>query len=320
MKITIVAFDLWGFNEKVADYLKLQGNEVTFIDSDKIKYVYKNKKERIVNFFNKLLFNKNIKKNYRNNKILEIIHQLPKQDCILIVNPYQFHADIVNLLREKAQFYIAHNYDSLTRIPLPINYKQLFDKVYSFDIEDVKSNHDLGFLTNFIYLDKEVNEDCKNKTFMILSKSIEREKILSEIADFFDEKGIANYEFIVAYPEFKNGNKNIQLINHHIDLELVIDKMKNSEILIDLVRPKQTGLSFRIFEAMALHKKIITNNQTITQYDFYNPNNILVIDNQDVKLPDDFLNSKYEEIPAEIYQKYTLKHWVQTVFYDNIQN
>lgn len=317
MKITIVAFDLWSFNKKVADYLVLQGNEVTFIDSDKINFIYKNKRQRIGNFFRKLFLGKNIKKNYRNIKILEIINQLPKQDAILIVNPYQFHNEIVVSLRKKTQFYIAHNYDSLTRIPLPTNYKQLFDKVFSFDIEDVKLNADLNFLTNFIYLDQQVNESCTNKAFIILSKSIEREKILSIIADTFDKKGIHNYEFIVAHPETRKVNKNIKLTNHHIDLESVISKMKDSEILIDLVRPKQTGLSFRIFEAMALHKKIITNNKSITQYDFYNPNNILVIDNQNIDLPDAFLNAKYQEIPEEIYHKYTLQNWVQTVFYNN---
>lgn len=319
MKITIVAFDLWGFNKKVADYLVSQGNEVTFIDSDIIKFVYKNKIQRVGNFFNKLFLGENIKKNFRNSRILEIIKQLPKQDAILIVNPYQFHNEIIDSLRNKTDFYIAHNYDSLARIPLPTNYKQLFDKVFSFDIEDVKENTDLSFLTNFIYLDQNIIESCTNKAFIILSKSIERERLLSQIADAFDKKGIHNYEFIIANPEARNLNKNIKLINNHIDLEIVNTKMKDSEILIDLVRPKQTGLSFRIFEAMALHKKIITNNKSIKQYDFYDPNNILVIDNQNIVIPDVFLNAKYKEIPLEIYHKYTLENWVQTVFYKKMK-
>ena len=33
-----------------------------------------------------------------------------------------------------------------------------------------------------------------------------------------------------------------------------------SGIIVDLVRDNQTGLSFRIFEALGLRKKIITNN------------------------------------------------------------
>ena len=57
-----------------------------------------------------------------------------------------------------------------------------------------------------------------------------------------------------------------------------IPKIYNeSKVLLDLVRENQDGLSFRIFEAMALKKKIITNNKTIVDYDFYNPNNILIL-------------------------------------------
>jgi len=90
--------------------------------------------------------------------------------------------------------------------------------------------------------------------------------------------------------------------------------MKNAEILIDLVRSNQTGLSFRIFEAMALQKKIITNNQSIKEYDFYNSNNILVIDNQVDNIADEFLTKPYKEIPEEIYYKYTLENFINTLF------
>ena len=90
--------------------------------------------------------------------------------------------------------------------------------------------------------------------------------------------------------------------------------MKNAEILVDLVRQNQTGLSFRFFEAMALHKKVITNNQTIKQYDFYNENNILLIDNENIIIPDTFLNSKYQPLPEELYKKYTVENWIATAF------
>ena len=149
MKITIVAFDLWGFNKKIADHLIANGHEVTFIDSNAIRYIYKNNGERIMNFINKLFFKRNIKKDYLNKKMIEIIENLPTQDTIFIVNPKQFRPDILDLLRDKTNKFIAHNYDSLSRIPLPDNANILFDKIYSFDIDDVKKNK---FLNNFFCL------------------------------------------------------------------------------------------------------------------------------------------------------------------------
>lgn len=314
MNITIVAFDLWGFNKKIVDHLIKQGHEVAFLDLNAINYIYKSKWQRAGNFLNKVFFGKNIKKDYRNKTLIKRISELPIQDYVLIVNPNQFRNDIRLLLRNKTTNFIAYNYDSLARIPLPENHNELFDKIFSFDIEDVQKSSYLTLLTNFIYLDKLPYLQTQNKAFMILSKSYEREVLLSRIANIFDKKGIYNYEFIVANPATKKVNKRIHLTEKHIKLDIVIDKMKNAEILIDLVRPNQTGLSFRIFEAMALQKKIITNNQTIKKYDFYNSNNILVINNQVDDIADEFLTKPYEEIPEEIYYKYTLENFINTLF------
>src|SRR5690606_21496713 len=111
---------------------------VTFIDSSKIHFSYKNKVQRVMNFFNKTLLNKNIKSGFLNKRLKEIIRELPEQDTILIINPSTFTEDIVQLLKTKTRRYLAHNYDSLERHPLPYNYRDLFDKVFSFDMEDVK--------------------------------------------------------------------------------------------------------------------------------------------------------------------------------------
>lgn len=313
MKITIVAFDLWGFNKKIAEHLIDNGHEVTFLDLNSIKYIYKSTWHRIGNFLSKVFLGKNIKKDYRNRTLIKMITDLPKQDHVLIVNPSLFRKDILALLREKTNQFIAYNYDSLARIPLPENHNILFNKIFSFDINDVSSNNELSLLTNYIYLDKNINKKPKNKAFMILSKSLEREIILSKIADIFDKKNL-NYEFIVANPATKKVNKKIHLTEQHVKLDIVVEKMKDAEILIDLVRQNQTGLSFRIFEAMALNKKIITNNQTIKQYDFYNEHNILVINNENLTIPDSFLNSKYQPLPEDLYKKYTLENWVAVAF------
>ncbi len=313
MKITILAFDLWGFNKKIADYLIQKDIEVTFLDTNSIKYIYKSKMERVGNFLNKVFLGKNIKKDYLNRTLIKMINELPKQDYVLMVNPGLFRKDILALLRAKTNQLIAYNYDSLARIPLPENHDTLFNKIFSFDINDVKKHSYLSLLTNYIYLDKHINTIPKNKAFMILSKSHEREIILSKIADILDANNL-NYEFIVANPATKKVNKKIHLTEQHIKLDTVIEKMKEAEILIDLVRQNQTGLSFRIFEAMALHKKIITNNTTIKDYDFYNENNILVIDNENITIPETFLNSEYQPLSEELYQKYTLDNFTKTVF------
>lgn len=314
MKITIVAFDLWGFNQKIVDHLKNKGVEVTFIDSSKIRYNYKNLVDRIKNFFYKIFLKKNLKKVYQEEILKKNIQELPNQSIILIVNPKHFTLDTIQSLKNKTSQFIAYNYDSLVRSPLPLNHKELFNKIYSFDTEDIKKYPYLIPITNFNYLEENVNNSPENSAFIVVLKSIERENTLKKIADILDKKNNVNYEFIVVEPELKKTNPNIKLTLKQIPLNIVVEKMKNSKILIDLVRKEQTGLSFRIFEAMALHKKVITNNKNIANYDFYNENNILIIDEFLTDIPNSFLDTPYQEIPKNIYDRYTLSNWTKIVF------
>lgn len=315
MKITFLVDDVWNFNRLIAERLQQKNHTVTFIDSSKIHFTYKNSVQRITNFFSKTFFNKNAKKGFLERNLLQTVENLPLQDCIIIINPDTFSQQVVNLLKLKTKRYIAHNYDSLDRHPLPVNHTELFDQVFSFDIQDVKKNDFITLLNNFIYTEKKVSTKPKNKMFMILSKSKEREIILSKIADVLDRKNIHNYEFIVVNPEItENINKNIVLTTKSISLDDVTNKVANAEILIDLVRTNQSGLSFRFFEAMTFHKKIITNNKNVMLYDFYNPNNILVINDDFSEIDDAFLNNAYEPVPENIYNNYTIDAWIKTVF------
>lgn len=59
---------------------------------------------------------------------------------------------------------------------------------------------------------------------------------------------------------------------------------------------------------------MITSNQDIRTYDFYNPNNIFVIDDfDDINIPESFYQTPYEKIPTEIYEKYQYSNWVKTI-------
>ena len=85
-------------------------------------------------------------------------------------------------------------------------------------------------------------------------------------------------------------------------------------MILDLVRDNQIGLSFRVFEAMAFQKKLITSNKSIKNYDFYNPKNILIVDKSNLVFDNSFFETKYEPLPDDIYRKYTLDSWVENIF------
>lgn len=84
--------------------------------------------------------------------------------------------------------------------------------------------------------------------------------------------------------------------------------------MIDIQRDDQIGLSFRVFEALGYRKKLITTNIDIVNYDFYNPQNILVLDPNNIEIPKSFVESPYEDVPDHILAPYRIDNWVKKVF------
>ena len=112
-------------------------------------------------------------------------------------------------------------------------------------------------------------------------------------------------------------SKNVNIIKFrtkNIPQQSLPKLYKNTKVILDLQRENQMGLSFRIFEAMALEKKFITDNQTIKNYGFYNPENILILNDELSNIEKSFFETDYQKLPDEIYYKYTLDNWVNTVF------
>ena len=98
-----------------------------------------------------------------------------------------------------------------------------------------------------------------------------------------------------------------------------IDKRQVSEILsdtnyiIDINHPKQIGLTMRTIEMLGLRRKILTTNEYIKTYDFYNSKNKIVIDRKNIEANLSDISDSYEHVDENIYNKYTLKSWLMDI-------
>ncbi len=90
----------------------------------------------------------------------------------------------------------------------------------------------------------------------------------------------------------------------------VVNHIRNSKALLDINQSRQSGISQRPLEALFYNKKLITNNVCIKEMDFYNKNNIFVIENDSLDGILDFMNKPYVSIPEEIIRKYTFEGWI----------
>jgi len=90
--------------------------------------------------------------------------------------------------------------------------------------------------------------------------------------------------------------------------------VKESKCVLDFVYSKQTGLSMRAFESMAAHRKYITNNAEVKNYDFYNPANILVVDALNPHIPKEFIERPFESVDDKVMYKYSIRGFIDEIF------
>ena len=108
-------------------------------------------------------------------------------------------------------------------------------------------------------------------------------------------------------------DKNIQYIDQMYPYEEVISNIQESKCILEICKTDQIGLSLRALEALFFKKKLITNNQEISQYDFYNKNNIFIIGVDDINQIVEFVNGLFEPVDSSILKKYSIDSWINEI-------
>ncbi|PZX94832.1 hypothetical protein DOS84_04565 [Flavobacterium aquariorum] len=312
MKITIISYDNWGLNNNLKNALEQNGHIVHHINFFDFKHNYPNFQTKLYNFILKTIFSKNIKNIYYGKEILKKLEKNNEiQDIILTIKGDFIDPKSILEFKKFTQKSIAFFNDSITRCPKIKHTIPNFDEVYSFEKDDCEK-YNLKFLTNWIYpIPKSEQKKTNYQVFNISSKD-RRFSLILKIVSILKEKNI-NYKIIVFDKKNKNQKSNIEYISKQIPLTEVNDYLHTSQVLLDINRKGQKGLTFRVFESIGLQKKLITTNADIKNYDFYNPNNILIIDEKKPNISLDFFNTKYEKISKEMLKNYTIKGWINQV-------
>jgi hypothetical protein len=219
-------------------------------------------------------------------------------------------------------------WDSVKNIPGVTSKFKYFDTIHSFDSEDCKK-YPMMKLRPLFYDDIYKNEPKTDMDYdydicFIGTIHSDRYKVIKDIMRFAKENNMKSYWFLFLQSRFiyyfykftKKEFRDTQISDFSlkqmdgVEIASIVDK---SRIIIDIQHPKQTGLTMRTIEMMGMNKKLITTNGNIRKYDFYNPNNISVIDRDNVSIDMDFWKTGYERLDERIYEKYSLKQWVLDV-------
>lgn len=323
-KILFFAPSFFNYEIEIKNKLIKLGAEVDFYD-ERMKPT---NLEKVIIRLKKDLLLKKIK-NYYHKVIKE--NENKKYDYIFFLSPETITRELLIELKEsqKQAKFILYMYDSIRNKKNALEILDEFDICFTFDKEDSKKYPNFKFLSLF-YLDEYKNSSQKNKEIkydlsFIGTIHSDRYRIIKKIEQSLVEKKLVlktymyfpsklMYLFMRIFNKDYRYSKIKEFSFSPISKEEILDILLSSKVILDIQHPNQIGLTMRTIEMIGLKKKIVTTNENIKEYDFYNPNNILIVDRENLKIDYEFFQKEYIDLDEKIYEKYSLENWLKVIF------
>lgn len=249
-------------------------------------------------------------------------------DFIFVIKGDVITPESLEIIRQKNKTAktILYLWDSIKRMS---NYKKIesyFDTIYSFDRVDSLNDNKLKFKPLFYrseYKRDENNHSFLFDLFFIGWAHSDRATLLQKIASILEEQKLKVKFFIFVGKMSYYISKSIRTVDSMtirkpISPKAVVKYSTNSRAVLDLAHPLQTGLTMRTIEVLfGINRKLITTNKDIANYSFYNENNILIINRENLEIPKSFFEKDFIPYPKEIIDSFFIENWVKDFFYED---
>ncbi|PXY44055.1 hypothetical protein [Flavobacterium hydrophilum] len=180
---------------------------------------------------------------------------------------------------------------------------------WSFDINDCK-NYNMIYNTTF-YFDKILLPEINLKyDAVFVGQDKGRGTIINDLKLNLVNLNLKLFFHIVEdIDSLTNPRRNRPILYSDY-----LNILSTSSAIIDIIQSGQNGISLRPMESIFLKKKLITNDKNIINADFYDSNNIFILDVDDIDIIHNFLKSPYNDVPVEIISNYNFDNWLNRFF------
>lgn len=338
-KILLLMPDFFNYPKILIEELESRGAIVFLVENRLLPLDFESPQCKF-RFFRKILFRFfSIKWIYLNSKI----DLNEKYDFFLCVNGFLFDKRIITKLKLvnpniKAFLYL---WDSTNMFEWK-NITVYFDKSFTFDPLDAEKLN-INYLANFYPKNIEkCNVEISEDLFFVGTQHADRYELIKRIVRN-NKISTQNIKLYVKYRNIlhnkvtynilknlknsfaKKYSLNYELVERKIIEDFLVydsmssieiaDMMRVSRCVLDIQAPTQVGLPHQLIVALAMGKKIITVNEWILNYDFYNPDQILLIDRDNPIMSDSFLKKEFEiEEVSESIKQSRIDNWVNVIF------
>ena len=320
MKKKLILLNEIGLNEIFTEAFINEGYDVVSILSDPFVYK-KNIWNKLLNIYFRLILKNNnfYGEDYYKKLNKEIYRRLKKikiqADYTLIFRADYYSDKNLKLLRKKSKMLISYQYDGWELGKGILKYNAYFDKVFFFDKNDLVKFGDKALpLTNCYFNTKKIKELNEIDLYYLGTGNPTRIQYINNLFNRLENK--YTFDGVITIPPYQKESTlgGVKLAHKGLKYDENIKQLQKSKCLIDIRFDYHQGLSFRFFEALYYKKKLITNNESVKKYDFYNDNNIFITDFENLDGIEEFLNKPYVEIDQKIVEKYGFSNWSRYIF------
>ncbi len=281
-RVLLICPNFFEYHKLVLNELVERGFEVTWMDDRPSN-----------NFLTKSLIrlNKNLVKHKIENYSDMIANKMKenKFDICIIILGQSFNAKDIKkwrIVNPNCKF-VYYTWDSVKNFKNTIELINECDISYSFDKTDVDTYKNLNFLPLFyskvVDKDSNVNYDFSYIGTIKLGKYEYIKKIINQLETkypnsyvyFYIQSPLVLMYYKLRFKEFKRA-KFSEFKYKKLNYDETLRIYANSRFVVDCQMKNQKGLTMRTFEVLALKSKLVTSNDDIVKYDFFNENNIYV--------------------------------------------
>jgi hypothetical protein len=157
--------------------------------------------------------------------------------------------------------------------------EKAFDLCYTFD-EDDAARYQIPHIPG-LYSSLDLKPQPLLYDLFFVGESKDRYPLLNEIYQKLNRNQARCKFHVFETTQRTKDAQDLQTTTEFIPYQSVLDLMLQSNAILDLVQPNQRGMTLRFFEALALNKKLVTNNRQIAGNKYYDPESMQIIQSSD---------------------------------------
>lgn len=249
---------------------------------------------------------------------IKALNNLHPYNIVLIIGKGHITPSFLSILRNLLveAYFIHYNWDDVNTAPTIVDLYCFFDKRYTYSLIDSTLDNRLAFFP-FFFSEK---RKLKKKIDVSFVGSFHGDR-LDIIKQFRENNCDLNlflhlykpFSIYLAKPKYVEALFMQILSIRKLNYMKVIDIFANSIALLEIQSLNQKSPTTRAIEAIGTQTKVITTCAEIREYDYFDPQNIVVVDRDNIDIDRDWLNSPFKLMNEEKEYTYSLKYWAEKI-------